>query len=138
MNKTVRVLRLVFVSVILMGASIACAQEAPSWRVVTGDAKRVVIQVKTIDLKTNEYLAAARCTIQFLDSTGKLVGERDFDFPVPIDAGKTKVQGFDHDMAKATSAVGKSMHFKIQVYGDAAALHIPKATVGDVPAEKNR
>jgi hypothetical protein len=124
---------------IYMLATTAQAVEAekPSWRVVSTNGKRLTIEITTSKLKQNEYLAAAYCIVEFLDTRGHSLGKREFDFSVPLDAGKIKSQEFNHDLTAAASALGLSMHFKIYVYGNNPALKKDDTLVleGDVPPQ---
>jgi hypothetical protein len=113
----------------------SAAAQSPSWSIIQSGPQTVAVRVATAELKTNEYLAQAKCRIQFLDSSGKTIDERTFDFPVPVDAGKTVEHTFNHDVARVSSTRGLAMHYKIQVYGDVAAIRIQHTVVreGDVP-----
>src|SRR3954466_8730856 len=83
-----------------LGQGLCAAQNSvepkPSWRVrLADDHKSVVITVKATKVPSEYYLSKAVCQGEFLDPARHQLGNQNFLFPPPVEAGKQKEESFE-------------------------------------------
>lgn len=94
-------------------------ERAPRWRVKDVDraSNTFVIEVRTTDLATNEYVTEATCIIQYYTRAGRRLGDRAHVYNVPIKAKVATKQTFEFAIESADAVKGIRMKWVVDTYG---------------------